>query len=67
MVSDRKQDTLPPHLFEACGELDFTDGEGMTQVETTVHVGVWKSSEPFGIFGLDIFHGLLGIEEFLIG
>lgn len=64
MVSDREEDPLPSHPFETGSKLDFTDGESVTKVKATVHVGVGERAEPLWILLLKFLHRLICLEEF---
>ncbi len=48
-----EQHTLAQHPVEACGELDFGDGERMAEVEGAVRVGEGEVTEPLGELFLD--------------
>jgi len=44
----RKQDAFAQQTLIPCCELDFGYSEGMSEVKRSVHVRVWKVSEPLG-------------------
>lgn len=52
MVSDREQHSFASHPLESSREFDFADGEGVSEMETSVHVGVGERSEPFWVLFL---------------
>lgn len=66
MVSNREQDPLPTHPLETGRKLNFADGESVTKMERTVHVGIRKSTEPLGVFLVNLLHRLAGSEEFRV-
>lgn len=66
MVSDGEQHPLASHPLETSREFDFADGEGVPEMETSVHVGVRKRSEPFGVFFLQFLHRLIRLKELCI-
>lgn len=49
----REQDSLAQHPLIPCRELDFGDGESVTEMERTIHVGVREVPKPFGKLLLD--------------
>jgi len=51
----RKQNPFAQHPLVTRRELDFRDGKSVSQMQTTVHIGIGKVSEPFGVFLLDLF------------
>jgi len=57
VVTDGEEDALSTHALETGSELDLRDGEGVTQVERTVHVSVREGTEPLGVLLLDLLHG----------
>lgn len=67
MVSNREQDPLPTHPFETGRKLNLADGESVTKMERTVHVGIRESTEPFGVPLVNLLHRLSGSEEFRVG
>ena len=54
MESVGEEDTLAQHPLVSSSELDLGNGEGMSKMETPVHVWVWKVSEPLGVLFLDL-------------
>lgn len=66
VVSNREQDPLPTHSFETGRKLNLADGESVTKMERTVHVGIRKSTEPFGVLLVNLLHRLAGSEEFRV-
>ena len=57
MESMRKQHTLAQHPLVPRCKLNFRDGKRMAQVQASIHVWVWKISEPFRVFRLDFRGG----------
>ena len=57
MEAMREQDTLSQHPLVSSSKLDLGDGERVPEMQDSVHVGVWKVSEPFGELFLDLFGG----------
>jgi hypothetical protein len=53
MESMREKCSLAEHAVEAGTEFNLGDGEGMSEMKDTVHVGEWKVAEPFGELLLD--------------
>ena len=49
-----EQHTLAQHPVKTRGELDFGDGERMTEVERAVRVGEWEIAEPLGVLLSDL-------------
>ena len=50
-----KQNPFAQHPLVTRCELDFRDGKGVAQMQTAVHIGIGKVSEPFGVFLFDLF------------
>lgn len=44
MEALRQQGTLTAHTFETDCKINLGIGEGVTKMQTTVHVGVWHTS-----------------------
>ena len=57
MESVGEQDTLAQHPLVPSGKLDLGNSESMSEMETSVHVWVWKVSEPLGVLFLELFLG----------
>jgi len=53
----RKQNPFAQHPLVTRRKLNFRDGKSMAQMQTTVHIGIGKVSEPFRVFLLDLFRG----------
>ena len=63
MVSNWEQNAFASHPLKASSELDLGDGERMSQVQTSVHVRIRESSEPFRVLLLDFIDGAVVREE----
>jgi hypothetical protein len=60
-----KEDTFAQQTLIPCGELDFGDSEGMSQVQGPVHVRVGEVSEPFWKLFVDLCAG--EARDFVLG
>ena len=49
-----EEDALAQQPLVSCAELDFGNGEGVAEMEGSVHVRVWEVSEPLGVLFLDL-------------
>lgn len=45
----RKHNSFAQHSLVSSSELNFGDCERVSEMQTSVHVGKWESSEPFGM------------------
>lgn len=54
METVREEHPLAHHPLEACLELDFRDGERMSEMERAIGVGEGDVAEPLGVLFLDI-------------
>ena len=54
METHGEQGLLAEHSLETTGKLDLADGEGVTQVQRTVHVRVREGSHPLGLLSSDL-------------
>ena len=54
----REQSALAQHALESCSELDLGDRESVSQVQGSIHVGIWEVSKPLGV----LFAGLGGSQ-----
>lgn len=54
MKTMREENAFSQQPLVSCAKLDFGDGEGVAQMEGSVHVGVWEVAEPLGVLFLDL-------------
>ena len=54
----REQSAFAQHTLEPCSELDLGDRESVSQVQGSIHIGIWEVSEPLGV----LFAGLGGSQ-----
>jgi hypothetical protein len=68
----RKQSPLAQHPLISGTKFDLGDGESMTEMQKTIHVGIWICTEPFRMLFLDFherkpchigFDGGINLEE----
>lgn len=57
MEAVREQDPLPQQPLISCSKLNLRDGEGMSQMQGPVHIGVRKCPKPLRKLLLDLGGG----------
>jgi hypothetical protein len=57
MESVGEQHTFAQHPLVPSCELDLGNSKSMSEMEASVHVGVWKVSEPLGVLFLELSLG----------
>src|SRR5687767_419733 len=52
-----EQNPLAQHPLVTSSKFNLGNRKGMSEMQASVHVWVWKVSEPLGVFLLDLFLG----------